>query len=280
LENSASKEIYFHVGTGKTGTTFLQYRVFPKLVGIQYIQRTQYHKAVEIIARSKHKRILVSREFDQQLEFEISRFSARIPYARPIIVFRRHDSYIASQYRRFIKNGFTGSFSAFFDVINDTGKFKKHDLEYCRQVKLLQDHFSEPPVVLIYDDLQRDPKKFIESLAARMNTTIEFRKVDTSSKHRSYSEKQLKALRFVATRINLLKGRRFKNNVLDLFSRLYLATIRYGTLYLSTLFPDSWFSPEPLITQQELEAVRLFYEADWNRCKELANVGHTNHNAL
>ena len=25
------KEIYFHVGTGKTGTTFLQYRVFQNL---------------------------------------------------------------------------------------------------------------------------------------------------------------------------------------------------------------------------------------------------------
>lgn len=244
------------------------------MVGIQYIQRTQYHKAVEIIARSKHERILVSREFDQQLEYEISKFSAQIPNARPIIVFRRHDSYIASQYRRFIKNGFTGNFSAFFDLINDTGKFKKHDLDYCRQVNLLQDHFSEPPIVLIYDDLQRDPKQFIESLAARMNTTIEFHKVDTSSKHRSYSEKQLKALKFVATRINILKGRRSENNILNLFARLYLATIRYGTLYLSALFPESWFSTEPLISQQELEAVRLHYAEDWNRCKELANVGH------
>ena len=30
-------EIFFHVGTGKTGSTFLQSRIFPKLKGIHYI---------------------------------------------------------------------------------------------------------------------------------------------------------------------------------------------------------------------------------------------------
>lgn len=269
MENSELREIYFHVGTGKTGTTFLQYRVFPKLRGIYYIQRTRYNRVIEIISKSKHQRILVSREFDQQLEVEIKKFTSHLPDTTPIIVFRRHDSYIASQYRRFVKNGFTGSFSEFFDLKKDEGKFKKSGLEYCRQIKLLETHFQKPPIVLFYEDLKDNPKRFIESLAERLNTQIDFTKVDTSSKHASYSEKQLKAILWVARYLNIRRGRRFENDFLNLFARLYLDSIRYGTLYFSKLFPETWFSSKPLIAERELEAVRAYYEDDWKRCHEM-----------
>ena len=111
---SDSSEIYFHVGTGKTGSTFLQARIFPLLNGIYYIPTNRYHKIFQEIEKSSSTKILVSREFDQQLEREVKCFSKKYPNTTPIIVFRRHDSYIASQYRRFVKNGFTGNFQAFF----------------------------------------------------------------------------------------------------------------------------------------------------------------------
>ncbi|MCB0755510.1 MAG: hypothetical protein KDB98_07960, partial [Flavobacteriales bacterium] len=160
-----SKNIYFHVGTGKTGTTFLQYRVFPKLKGLYYIQRTRYPNAVNIIKASNHSSYLVSREFDQQLENEVKAFSHHFLNAVPIIVFRRHDSYIASQYRRFVKNGFAGSFSDFFNLERDNGRFRKQDLEYVRQINILEQHFTQKPIVLIYEDMQKDALGFISSLA-------------------------------------------------------------------------------------------------------------------
>ena len=48
--------IFFHVGLGKTGTTFLQDRFFPKLEGIDYLPRNKYHKAEEYIEKSIQKR--------------------------------------------------------------------------------------------------------------------------------------------------------------------------------------------------------------------------------
>lgn len=125
MSNTPKKNIYFHVGTGKTGTTFLQYRVFSKFRDIYYIQRTRYKNAKKIINGSNYEKYLISREFDQQLEHEVKLFSADFPDAIPMIVFRRHDGYIASQYRRFVKNGFTGDFSEFFDLEKDKGFFKK-----------------------------------------------------------------------------------------------------------------------------------------------------------
>lgn len=269
---NSEANIFFHVGTGKTGTTFLQYRVFPNFQGICYIQRTRYKKAKKIIRANKHDRYLVSREFDQQLEQEVKLFAKDFPDTIPIIVFRKHDSYIASQYRRFVKNGFTGSFREFFDLQNDTGYFKKKDLNYCEQIRILKAHFTPDPIVLFYEDLKKDPVGFIKQIAHQLVVSIDIQKINLSKKHTSYSEKQLKALLFVGRYINLKKRRIFKNNILHFLWRIYLGTLRYATLYLSKLIPGALFSPKPLINKDELVEINAYYNQDWNTCLKYGNA--------
>jgi hypothetical protein len=109
-------EIFFHVGLGKVASTYLQHSFFPQLQGIHYIKTSKYKHSPEIIAKGEYDRYFVSREFDQQLEDEVRWFSGFYPQARPIIIFRRHDSWIASQYRRYVKNGGYLPFKGFFDV--------------------------------------------------------------------------------------------------------------------------------------------------------------------
>ena len=157
---SDSSEIYFHVGTGKTGSTFLQTRIFPLLNEIYYIPTNRYHKIFQEIEKSSSTKILISREFDQQLEREVKCFSEKHPNTTPIIVFRRHDSYIASQYRRFVKNGFTGNFQAFFDLQNNEGYFKQSDLDYKSQVALLKKNSLKSLLFLI----TRTSRKMLKTL--------------------------------------------------------------------------------------------------------------------
>ena len=260
------KDIYFHVGTGKTGTTFLQYRVFPKFKGIYYIQRTKYKKSKDIINKTNYDKYLLSREFDQQLEDEVRWFSADFPGTTPIIVFRRHDSYIASQFRRFVKNGFRGSFTDFFDLENDSGYFKKKDLDYFSQIKILEKYFTKKPIVLFYEDLRDNPVKFTQNLADAIGATFDPDSINWDKKHASYSEKQLKYIQKAGKYINLLKRRHSKNPFVHFVIKLLREGVRYSILYTAKLLPEP--KEKPLIPKEELEKVREYYSNDWEKCKE------------
>ncbi len=268
MENN--KEIFFHVGLAKTGTTFLQYRVFPRFEGVYYIQRTKYRRAIRIIRRSRHPRIFLSNEFDLQFEPEMKRFSAVFPDTQTIIVLRRQDGYIASQYRRFVKNGFRGSFKDFFDLNEDKGFFRKKDLEFMRYIRLLEEHYRPRPIVLFYEDLRDDPERFILDLARRMDVTIDMKKVDLRRKHSSYSEKQLRAVMAVGRYLNLKKKTSCRNTVARFFCRLPQNLVRYPTLWIGGLLPARWYSDAPLIPPEELERIREFYRSDWEACHAYA----------
>jgi hypothetical protein len=41
-------------------------------------------------------------------------------------------------------------------------------------------------------------------------------------------------------------------------------------LYVAKVFPNAFFSKEPLISTEELESVRLFFEKDWMAVREYA----------
>jgi hypothetical protein len=264
------KEIYFHVGPGKTGTTFLQYRVFPKFRGIQYIQRTKYKHAKSIIEKSSADKILVSREFDRQLEREVKKFASHFPDAKPIIVFRRHDSWIASQYRRFVKNGFREGFSVFFDLHHDRGFFKSRHLEYMGMIETLEKCFSHKPYVLFYEDMRKDFKGFVDNLAQLTGATYNYNAIDQTKKHTSYNEKQLKAMQYIGRFIDMRKRTMASNTSIDRILRFGISIIRYTTLYVSLIIPKSFFSQSPLISDSELEEIKTAYTKDWELCNEYA----------
>ena len=260
-------EIFFHVGTGKTGSTFLQSRIFPKLKGIHYIPTNRYHKIFEEISQSTSKKLLISREFDRQMEREILHFSKKHPNSTPIIVFRRHDSYIASQYRRFVKNGFKDPFRLFFDLKHNKGFFKHHHLNYKKQVELLRANFDKEPLVFTYEDFSENPISFTKKWSQVLGCTLDENQINWQKKHRSYSEHQLQTIQTLSTKFNLTKRRVFKNNVLHLLWRMFYGGIRYGILYLSFLVPKR---KGKLIPEDELTSIRKYYENDWEHIQSIA----------
>ena len=262
--------VFFHVGTGKTGTTFLQYRVFPKLRGIHYLQRTLHRRYVRILNKRQHDRYLLSREYDQQLEAEIAAFTEHYPDITPIIVFRKHDSYIASQYRRFVKNGFRGTFRDFFDMARDQGRFRMQDLDYRYQLGLLEQYFTQPPIVLLYEDMRRDPRAFVQALADRIGATVDLDSIDFSKKHASYNLQQLKTMQRMGRYVDMRKRRVFRNGVANFLWKLGIGAVRYTTLYVGKLLPASAFDEAPLIDPTELTAVAAHYREDWAYVRERA----------
>ena len=264
------KIIYFHVGLGKTGSTYLQNRFFTRLSGIHYIHSSKYKKSVALIHASPESKFLVSREFDQQLEAECRSFSQHFPHARIIVFLRRHDAWIASQYRRFVKNGFGGAFTDFMDVKGDKGLWKKKDLDFFSNIKTIEKYFGSQPLVLFYEDFKLNPTVTFDQLCNFMGARYELNTINLKPKHVSYDDKQLKVIRKVGKYFFQPYLPSIANPVLRYLRRLWHQLFRYSILYGAKLLPNRLVDPEPLICAEDLEAVRAFGAGDWEKCKAYA----------
>lgn len=270
MEQVSEKQIFFHVGLSKTASTYLQEKVFPLFEEVEYIHRMyRYNNVFEIIEKSEKNIILISREFDHQFERELKRFAPKYPDIQVIVVFRRQDSWIASQYRRFFKNGHIIPFTDFFSLKEDKGIFKKSDLYFTHYIEIVEKLFTKKPLVLLYDDLRKDPMAFFDYIAGIMGVKYDKTKVNLKTKHKSYSEKQLKALKAVSKVISVRKDN-VKYPFLYQLKRFYTNLIRYSTLYIAKVLPDTWFNSEPLIDPKELKVVKDYYEEDWKYVIEYA----------
>ena len=262
--------VYLHLGLGKAASTYLQYSFFPKLEGIEYLQRTRYFESPKIIPRLRKKSaVLVSREFDQQLEKECRWFTSEVPESRAIVVLRRHDGWIASQYRRHIKNGSPLSFQEFFDPVNNAGLWKHKELEFYHKLEMLEEIFGSAPLVLFHEELKTDPWRFFDRIVEFTGATYQQSRVDLNAVHRSYNEKQLKFIRAAS-------GRWFPEPIqhekVSWWSRRSRLWSCYAVLYSALLMPDRW-TPDrekALIEPEMLELIRVKWAEDWQRCRDYA----------
>jgi hypothetical protein len=267
---SGEKQIFFHVGLARTASTWLQQMVFPNFRGIYYIKNSHYHHHVSIINSSRQPKYLVSRDFDRPLEREVGRFAVIYPDAYPIIVLRRHDSWIASEYRRRVKNGFGLPFEKFFDIDRDRGYWKRSDLLLFPKLQTLEKHFWEKPLVLFYEDLQSDPIAFVEKIARYCGAHYDRNQLSTTPVHPSYADKQLRVLRSVSRHLfspvqEFSGGRAWRR-----IQKLSRSLAVYSILYPSWLLPEAWTPKEDLIPKEQLERIRSQYSDDWQQCREYA----------
>ncbi len=273
--NQCNPEIYFHVGLGKAASTFLQYSVFPKFKGVCYIQRIRYKRAPEIISAGKHKKYLVSGELDNRLFGNyIREFSAKFPGTRTMIILRRHDSWIASQYRRYLKNGFALSFNEFFDLKDDRGFWKQKDLYFLPLILLLDQYFKFKPLVLFYEDLQENPAGFISNIGDFIGANYNITDINLTYRHSSYNDKQLKAIMAVSKRIDIRRKRTIKNKTVRVFIGLIPNLIRYSVLYTARLLPDRLFPDNTLVPPAILSEIRQKYTTDWEQCLSYAKTNN------
>jgi hypothetical protein len=275
MVNKEKKDIYFHVGLGKTGTTYLQYRVFTKFKGVYYIQRTRYRKSFEIINKTNYSKYLVSNEFDRQYPREIKRIAAEFPNAKIIMVLRRTDSWLASQYRRWVKNGYSYSFEQFIDLDNDLGEWKQKDAYFFPYIQMAEELLHSKPLVLLYDDLRKDPMVFFKRIADFVGAGFDPEDISLKRVHTSYNEKQLL---FRRKWNHYFSGslQESENRYIAFFQKMfYTKPIRYSSLYLAKILPDNMKPDEILTPEKHLKRVREFYKDDWEKCvayaRELEN---------
>ncbi|GAB1308269.1 hypothetical protein KH5_09520 [Urechidicola sp. KH5] len=262
-------EIYFHLGVERTGTKYLQKSIFPFYEGIHFINKDRYHRAKEIITRREYKRYLVSMELNLSPMFEeyVSDFAKNFPHAKCIMVIRRQDEWLLSHYKRIIKNGEQKTFKEFLNLETEESVYKRNDLLYMDKIQILESHFNNKPLYILYDTLDANPIAYLKEIATFVKVPFNPRTVDLKKRHVSYNKKQLKAIKWVRKYVNIDRRKPSNSKVLNLFHRIYVDLIRYIVIYGTYLIPGKASEEKALVSTSELKEIRDFYQKDWEATK-------------
>lgn len=165
-----SRKAVLHIGLHKTGTTYLQEYVFPKLEGIHY--SIGWRAFRNVFNAKPGQRILVSDEgisgnfksgnwlADFYKNVEIIKNLCGDP--KIIIGFREHSKFLTSVYKQYLHEGGTEGFDIIFND-QDSGRIKVHEMMFQTRIQYLQEQFSE---VFIYNqaDIQQHFQPFLDGL--------------------------------------------------------------------------------------------------------------------
>jgi len=272
-----NKEIYFHVGLAKTGSTFLQKNFFPYLKNIKYISTHDYINCIDIINKTNYKSYLISREFDKQFEREIKKFISYFPNTKIIVAFRRHDQWIASQYKRAVKNGWHLDFKNYYNI-NNKGIWKNSDLTYMNKLKIIKKYSKSKPLILKFEELKKNPFNYLNKISNYTDSKYLKTEISLKTVHKSYSEKQLIFLKkfskiFKKTpptyydyqEITLDKTIRNTNRIKHWLLYRPWWFLFHLVMYTSLLIPKSLIVKNSLINKNDLAEIKNKFKEDWKK---------------
>ena len=194
-------KIILHIGLHKTGTTFLQNHIFPRLKNTNYFRG--WH-GLRNITNKNHKNILISDEkfsgdpfnlnYIESFKNNIDNLHMLCPKATVLISVRHPKEWILSLYKQYIHQGGINYPDQFFDLEN--GHFKIEELSLKTKVKFLEEKFKK--VVLIRSDSikqNHELTKIFNSLELKFD--INNNEIITSSKKSNVGIKYQSQLRFL-----------------------------------------------------------------------------------
>lgn len=265
--------VIFHVGLPKTASTFLQRNVFPHLKQVHYVKKHDFKRHEKIVEKSSHYRILLSTEFNphpgnKRAQQKLDRIKRNFEHIYPVIVLRKHSSWLKSKYKYYIRKHGSYPFTDFIDPKNDQGAAIRKDLYFFQKIKHLEETYDRRPLVLFQEELKSNPIDTVKVIADFMGATFDEEDIEVSTIKKSYSEHQLKWVRKFnrnySFRPEKVKPRPVKK-LYKKISQLFL----HSTAYAGKFLPDP--EPEnPLIPKDLLKQIDNEYKEDWEQCKAYA----------
>jgi len=259
-----NKNIYFHVGLAKTGSTFLQNNFFPKLQNIKYISTHKYRRCIDIINNTNYDSYLISREFDRQLEGEVKKILNHFPETKIIIVFREHKKWISSQFKRFSKNGYHFKFEDFYNNAN-SGYWKNEDMIYIDKINIIKKYSKHEPLVLNFDELKINPHSYLTKISEYTKSNYNKSNISLNVVHKSYSEKQLIFLKGFCRIFKSNPPKYYADNKLKhwLYFRPWWLLFHL-VMYVAYFLPKNMIVKKPLIDNNYLGKTMKKYKSDWD----------------
>ena len=276
MDKSGKKQLFFHVGMPKTASTFLQKYVFPHFKDILFIKKHDFKHHQKIINNTKSDKILLSHEINLDAAGgyrKMQTIAEHYPGTHPIIVLRRHSSWVKSRYKYYLRKHGELSFDTYLDLENERGKIKHQNLHYFDKIKILEHAFGCRPLVLFQEELKQNPEQFIAQLAQFINTRYNPNDIRIKTIKGSYSEHQLKYVRRFNRWYkfdNSPKRKKWQKFVYKKFSSLLVHSVAFAGNFLPPPSEDKPLIPEAVM--QELD--QQFYN-DWEQCLEYAKQDRT-----
>jgi hypothetical protein len=258
-------EVFFHLGLPKTASTYLQVMVFPRLQGIRYYRKKYFRHYAEIIGRGEDRRYLFSCEFDKALEEKLRLIARDFPAAKIILVFRRHDRWIASKYKYYLRKHGHKDFGDFVDIEGTNGEWLYEDLCYRPKIELAEQLFAHPPLVLTHEALRSNPAEFNHKIESFLGCQPRPEGYKSSVVKKAYSLRQLHWVRKLNRAYpyrKLESSSRFRNRLHYRYREYLLHTMAF----LGRFWPVSK-GAEPLLDQKALERIREVFAEDWEYVK-------------
>jgi len=193
------KEIFLHIGLHKTGTTFLQKEVFPKIKDIEFHDRKYLIYDMQV---NQNKKILFSGErysvsmphyrYVYECNDALLNLKKLFPDAKIIVGFRDKKEWLYSCYYQFIKGA--GGFLSFDSYLE---KYKEHILDFEKYLLEIRSLWED---VFVYDfaEFRKDPHVVVGKICAFMDVDV------PSFENRRYNVSMSKHQIFVLSIINFV----------------------------------------------------------------------------
>ena len=160
----AGRRVGVHLGLPKTGTTFLQRKIFPAWRQVRYIGGLDSVR--NLVERADAPVVLVS---DESLWFQrpdsgdpywteygdlgvvrasLARIAGVFPGARAIVSLRRHSTYILSLYKQYLHQGGRRTLEEFFSLEPGEGLLRAEYIEFRPFLEAVEAQFGRPVLFL------------------------------------------------------------------------------------------------------------------------------------
>jgi hypothetical protein len=179
-----SRQIVVHLGLHRTGSTYLQRRVFGSIDGLFFAGKSFNRLRFPDIMMTRRKVVLFSNEswlgklklnsvfhpdWDWLDNSLLAIRNAAHTFASPkaIVIIRRHSGWINSLYGSYLTCGGTESFEGFFNRVK-----KRREFLLLPRLEAVQQEFCGKALFLDFADLKQNPKRWEDALSLHLGGVV------------------------------------------------------------------------------------------------------------
>ena len=261
-------QVFFHVGLPKTASTFLQRNVFPVFKGIQFVKKHDFKHHDRIISSTEQPAVLLSIELDldsKDGKKKMNTIAEKYPETKPIVVFRKHGSWLGSKYKYYLRKHGKASFEEYFDPASDNGVLNHKHLVFYDKIKILEEKYGSRPLVMFQEEFKNNPWEAIEIIANHIGASYNKDDIKISTVKKSYSEHSLFYVRKLNRWYNYDHSG-IKNKTLRFLYKKFGGGILHLTAYFAGVAEPKNGSAKKVLPKAAVQKINEQYAEDWNRC--------------